>query len=188
MALIPKPSWGWVSEFAQKVHTQNVAVGWWDEYKDNPVDRHPIAMTLIATELAEAAEGARKDLMDDHLPHYKMFDVELADALIRLMDCWAAYALPGKPRYFEDFRKQLVHRMEAPEMSLKLAQLHLVFKALYTGATPTSQLGLGMCGVLAIAQRNDVNIKQICYEKHNYNRERADHKRENRQKEGGKKW
>jgi hypothetical protein len=40
---------------------------------------------LIVSEVAEAMEGARKDLYDDHLPHRKMLDVELADALIRIM-------------------------------------------------------------------------------------------------------
>ena len=31
-------------------------------------------------------EGDRKDLMDDKLPHRKMLEVELADALIRIHD------------------------------------------------------------------------------------------------------
>ena len=31
-------------------------------------------------------EGARKDMMDEHLPHRKMEEVELADALIRIFD------------------------------------------------------------------------------------------------------
>ena len=41
---------------------------------------------LIVSEVAEAMEGDRKDLMDDHLPHRKMFEVELADAAIRIFD------------------------------------------------------------------------------------------------------
>lgn len=43
-------------------------------------------LMLIVSELAEAMEGERKDLMDDKLPHRKMAEVELADALIRLFD------------------------------------------------------------------------------------------------------
>lgn len=31
-------------------------------------------------------EGDRKGLMDDHLPHRTMFEVELADAVIRIFD------------------------------------------------------------------------------------------------------
>lgn len=43
-------------------------------------------LALIHSEVSEAMEGFRKDLMDDHLPHRKMAEVELADALIRILD------------------------------------------------------------------------------------------------------
>jgi hypothetical protein len=43
-------------------------------------------LMLIVSELAEAMEGHRKNLNDTHLPQYKMFDVELVDTLIRLLD------------------------------------------------------------------------------------------------------
>jgi len=36
--------------------------------------------------ISEAIEGARKNIMDDHLPDRKMEEVELADALIRIFD------------------------------------------------------------------------------------------------------
>lgn len=43
-------------------------------------------LMLIVSEVAEAMEGDRKNLMDDHLPHRKMIEVELADAVIRICD------------------------------------------------------------------------------------------------------
>lgn len=43
-------------------------------------------LMLIVSEVAEAMEGERKDLMDDHLPHRPMAEVELVDALIRIFD------------------------------------------------------------------------------------------------------
>lgn len=46
---------------------------------------------LMVSELSEAMEGERKNLMDDKLPHRKMAEVELADVLIRLFDYAAAY-------------------------------------------------------------------------------------------------
>lgn len=46
----------------------------------------PKLLMLTVSELAEAMEGDRKDLMDDKLPHRKMFEVEIADALIRMFD------------------------------------------------------------------------------------------------------
>lgn len=47
---------------------------------------HGEQFMLMVSEIAEAMEGHRKDLMDDHLPHRKMVEVELADALIRIFD------------------------------------------------------------------------------------------------------
>jgi NTP pyrophosphatase (non-canonical NTP hydrolase) len=52
---------------------------------------------LIVSEVAEAMEGHRKDLMDDKLPHRKMIEVELADTMIRIFDLAGAkgYDLGG---------------------------------------------------------------------------------------------
>ena len=41
---------------------------------------------LIHSEISEALEGHRKNLMDDKLPHRKMVPVELFDAAIRIFD------------------------------------------------------------------------------------------------------
>lgn len=43
-------------------------------------------LALIHSDVSEALEGFRKDLMDDHLPDRKMAEVELADAVIRIFD------------------------------------------------------------------------------------------------------
>lgn len=47
---------------------------------------HGEQFMLMVSEIAEAMEGDRKSLMDDHLPHRRMVEVELADALIRIFD------------------------------------------------------------------------------------------------------
>lgn len=57
--------------------------GWWANTTERDVPR---LLMLCVSELAEAMEGHRKDLMDDKLPHRKMLEVELADALIRIFD------------------------------------------------------------------------------------------------------
>lgn len=102
------------------IHQQNKDMGWWDKPREDGT-----LLMLIVSEVAEAMEGARKDLMDDHLPHRKMEEVELADAVIRILD----YA---------------------------------------------ESKGYDIAGALA--------------EKVVYNRSRADHQRENREKENGKKF
>ncbi len=61
---------------------------WWqDLVTREPITRnHGELLMLIVSELAEAMEGDRKGLMDDKLPHRKMLEVELADAVIRIFD------------------------------------------------------------------------------------------------------
>ena len=116
----------------------NEAKGWRDNYhnlmdiKDNPhlipiIKKYYIAtcLALIHSEISEAMEGNRKDKMDDHLPHRTALEVELADAIIRILD------LSG-----------------------------------------TMKLDIG----------------GAVMEKHRYNQVRADHLKENRAKEGGKKF
>ena len=47
---------------------------------------HGERFALMHSEISEAMEGHRKNLMDTHLPHRRMVEVELADALIRIFD------------------------------------------------------------------------------------------------------
>lgn len=48
-------------------------------------------LMLVVSELAEGLEAHRKDLKDDHLPERDGLEVELADAVIRILD--TAYGL-----------------------------------------------------------------------------------------------
>lgn len=64
------------------------AAGWWtDLATGQPLARNRGEMLmLMVSELAEAMEGERKDILDDHLPARRMAEVELADCLIRIFD------------------------------------------------------------------------------------------------------
>lgn len=61
---------------------------WWRDLRTGePIDRNQGELfMLIVSEVSEAMEAARKDAMDEHLPHRKGVEVELADALIRIFD------------------------------------------------------------------------------------------------------
>jgi NTP pyrophosphatase (non-canonical NTP hydrolase) len=102
-------------------HGIAVECGWWRQPNRNVGEM----LCLIHSEISEAMEGARKGLKDDHLPNRDMLEVELADAVIRIMDM-------------------------------------------------SGGLGLDIGGAIA--------------EKLAYNTKRADHKPENRDKAGGKKF
>lgn len=75
---------------AERVHIANRR--WWEDKDGHPIHRNfGELMMLAVSELSEALEGHRKDLMDDKLPHRKMAEVEIADCIIRLLD--TAYGL-----------------------------------------------------------------------------------------------
>lgn len=71
-------------------HSQAVRSGWWSDLKTGEclIGKRNVGemLMLIVSEIAEAMEGHRKNLMDDKLPDRKMIEVELADALIRIGD------------------------------------------------------------------------------------------------------
>jgi len=67
-------------------HGTMVDIGWWNGVDIWAPYVIPTKLCLIHSEISEAMEGDRKNLMDDKLPQRKMLEVELADALIRIMD------------------------------------------------------------------------------------------------------
>lgn len=101
-------------------HGRAFEAGWWNKEREVGT-----SLMLIVSEISEAMEAARKNLMDDKLTHRKGVEVELGDAVIRICDFAGKY-------------------------------------------------GLDLSGAIL--------------EKIEYNLHRADHKLENRAKEGGKAW
>jgi len=108
----------WLNHFCQLSHGCSRHSGWWDGERN-----FGELISLIHSEISEALEGGRRDLMDDHLPDHSAVAAELADAVIRIGDLAGALGIP---------------------------------------------------------------LGTVVVEKMRYNAERADHKRENRSKEGGK--
>ena len=65
-----------------EVHKLAVDNGFWDTGLNTPLGR----LMLVVTELGEAAEAIRKPHMDEHCPDFTNYEIELADAVIRIMD------------------------------------------------------------------------------------------------------
>ena len=75
-----------LNNIASTIHGLNQL--WWrDLHTGERLNRNVGEMLMLVTsELAEALEGHRKNLQDDKLLHRKMFEVEIADAFVRLFD------------------------------------------------------------------------------------------------------
>jgi NTP pyrophosphatase (non-canonical NTP hydrolase) len=95
-----------LKKLQENIHQGNVDAGWWTDLDTlqslaeecrirTRFGKALVAekLALIHSEVSEAMEGARKNLMDDKLPHRKMIEVELADALIRILDLAGALHL-----------------------------------------------------------------------------------------------
>jgi len=84
----------YINNLVKEIHSKNLEAGWWNDPEtgesllNNRFTPYVIATKLLltVTEIAEATEGYRKNLMDDKLTDRPMFEVELADAVIRLFD------------------------------------------------------------------------------------------------------
>jgi len=75
-----------LNELRDRVKAANVK--WWTDLETGlPIKRNKgELLALVISELSEALEGERKDLMDDHLPDRRMAEVEMGDCCIRILD------------------------------------------------------------------------------------------------------
>ena len=175
-----------IDQLSFQIHLDNVKAGWWD----NPHECLYQKMQLISTEIAEATEGARKDLMDDHLPHRKMEEVELADTLIRVLD------LGGKLNLTVAERREThyyCHTLNTKgQQHLGLTECLIKLASIYDGDHSPAGLNRAytdlITNILTVADNAGYCLQDAVSEKLAYNKQRADHKQENRNKEGGKKF
>ena len=79
-----------MNTLSRHLHEDNMKAGWWTEEEKRWVadiktngPNKKLGIMLVATklclahsEISESLEGIRKGLMDDHLPHRSMFEVE----------------------------------------------------------------------------------------------------------------
>lgn len=172
-------------ELSAQVHYQNVDAGWWDGFEDQKRARKETCLMLVLTELSEAVEADRKNLGScKHLPQYSAFSVELADALIRLLDIGYVAGRASDLLFTEDGSYKL-----SPFL-FEIFKEHSVVEQLWLIASAvTAHDILGAVErILALAEIHDIPIVDIAVEKMEYNKTRLDHKKSEREKVGGKKY
>jgi len=181
------------NKLAAEIHQDNVNAGWWTRmYPQHPTDFRVNPrnigelLCLVHSEISEGFEGLKLQLRDDHLIHRSMFEVELADAAIRIYDILGYYAEPV------DIRRLSSVFASASEYQL-LLEIHLRLSHAMEGfrKNKTAEGLLNLSTALAFIWHLAGNVRgydlaKIIDEKREYNRNRADHKLENRAKEGGK--
>lgn len=183
------------NKLATMIHADNVKVGWWDD-----PDRCLLeVLQMVSTEIAEATEGERKDLMDDKLKHRKMGEVELADTLIRVLDLGGKLGLEYHNGVREfNINSQMVYKIKSTNsiagkhfvINLILAQLHydITYHLEYPSTDIHRSYSSLIESIMEVGKFRGYDIISALHEKLAYNRHRLDHKRENRTKKHGKKF
>lgn len=188
------------NELRDAIYNHNVKAGWWDA----PVREDGTTIALIHSELSEAWGGFKMDIPDDHLPQYQNVVVELADAAIRIYDFF------GHKNWDLEKAIEVIYSLQAEEPLLPFenmdiaeyfSDVHYHVSAALEGVRKDQimQIADGTLDIAAFELAIALDMIYGCItwgwplekaigDKRAYNANRADHKRENRVKENGKKF
>lgn len=103
-----------ITELVKIAHQDSIDAGW----HKSPRDKGTLFM-LIVSEIVKAMEAERKNLMDDKLPHRKMAEVELADAVIRICDYCGLYGYDLESAIIQKMEYNKIREDHKPEVRAK---------------------------------------------------------------------
>ena len=171
-----------LNELAAQVHQANIK--WWqDPATGKPIQRNKgELLMLVITELAEAVEGIRKNLMDDKLPHRRMEEVEMADAYIRLLDYAGGFGLTL------EFYDSTAEDLCAVSENKSCAILDICEYVCEVSQKARGSIGVSYClwRIRNYCENFDLDLDGAIKEKLAYNATRHDHTHEARRADGGK--
>lgn len=187
------------------VHAQNVTAGWWtDLTTGQPLQRNMGEMLmLVVSELSEAAVGFASNNMDDKLPHRRAFEVEVADALIRILDLAGgvnielSYVVRELTRWPMRHDPLDAHMGNIGALMVVAVRLSMAMEGHRRGGQHHHykhipaldvELGRSVQAILSVAMRFGLDVPGAMIEKLQYNASRADHSREARLAANGKKY
>lgn len=179
-----------LNQLRDSIHADNVTAGWWSNINTGEsilaTRNRPEMLMLIVSELSEADEAFQDAANDDKLTYLPGFDVEIADAAIRLLDLAGAddidLNLPtgiGDQFSTYDCRDNLmiiINRISAAMEGYRKGNTEVYHQAIRDT----------MHRLIALSHSWNFLLFNIIDQKRKYNAERADHKIENRLKAGGK--
>jgi hypothetical protein len=174
------------------IHKDNTDAGWWDDPNECVMQK----LQMASTEVAEATEGARKNLMDTHLTNRPMEEVEYSDVLIRILDLGGRLGL----KFYESARAHkwclITNTVGKQHMGINAAIVS--FGAAYEDTllnhNEIYKMVLAMQysdvieSVVKVITNRGFDLIEPIEEKRKYNAQRLDHKRETRQQTNGKKF
>jgi len=172
-----------LNEQAKHVHSLNKK--WWtDLHTGEPIQRNKKELlALVISELIEALEGERKNLMDDKLPHRKMAEVEMADAYIRLLDYAGGFGLElteevGYPHFTDNKGESIFFLIESVIECEALVSVQGRSRAFWVSGA--------LADIRAYCEKHGYDLDGAIQEKLEFNKSRPDHTHEARKQPGGK--
>ena len=174
-----------LSEFANLCHFNAWKNGWWSDLATGaPQERNVFeVIALIHSEVSESFDADCFDYMDDHLPKRLGSEVELGDALIRLLECMPAMGVNIGDAIYDRVLSGYTCE-EFVDAAHQHSVIHSKISALTEAFRKSNDPEFAIADIVIEISRliiyKKFNVGDALLEKLHYNNSRLDHKVANR--------